>query len=287
MPNPHGAPFVPAAARPRRSGPPRWFWLPPPALNVTAGAYTWVGLRLKRSPGRGLGVFAARALPAGLLIPYGGLEVDSARLRALAKHDRDRFVARAGPAAGVDADPAHLPAGHAFAWPGSRLNEASPGELYNARFVWWHAPSDSRDQPTYPHAAPPKLRFYMEVMTPVPAGAELLVSYDFTSQRSRKYATAPPPPLSTPPDWGQHLDAAEARLLRAERTRAMRRTAAAETAAAAKADADAARSRLLARSRAELVRVNAAAGRAKRRAAVLRAEHMRAAKLTKRDAAHA
>jgi len=33
--------------------------------------------------------------------------------------------------------------------------------------------------------------------------------------------------------------------------------------------------------------VNAAAGRAKRRAAVLRAEHMRAAKLTKRDAAHA
>ena len=126
MPNPHGAPFVPAAARPRRSGPSRWFWLPPPALNVTAGAYTWVGLRLKRSPGRGLGVFATRSLPAGLLIPYGGLEVALARLKGLAKHDRDRFVARAGPAAGVDANPTHLPAGHAFAWPGSRLNEASP-----------------------------------------------------------------------------------------------------------------------------------------------------------------
>ena len=61
----------------------------------------------------------------------------------------------------------------------------------------------------------------------------------------------------------------------------MRRAATAEKAAAAKAEADAARSRLLARSRADLVRVNAAAGRAKRRAAVLRAEHMRAAKLAK------
>ena len=252
-----------------------------PVLSVAAGAYNWVGLRLKRSPGCGLGVFATRALPAGLLVPYGGLEVGLERLKGLAKHDTDRFVARAGPAAGVDANPSLLPAGHAFAWPGSRLNEASPGELYNARFVWWHAPSDSRDQPMYPHAAPPKLRFYMEVMVPVPAGAELLVSYDFTSNRSRKYAVAPPPPLSTPAEWGQHLDAAEARLLRAERARAIRREAKAEAAKATKAEADAARSRLVARSRAKLVRVNAAAGRAKRRAAVLRAEHMRAAKLAK------
>ena len=53
MPNPHGAAFVPAAARPRRGGPPRWYWLPTPVLNVTAGAYTWAGLKLKRSPGRG------------------------------------------------------------------------------------------------------------------------------------------------------------------------------------------------------------------------------------------
>jgi hypothetical protein len=45
----------------------------------------------------------------------------------------------------------------------------------------------------------------MEVMTPVPAGAELLVAYDFCSARSRKYAVAPPPPLSTPPEWGAAL----------------------------------------------------------------------------------
>jgi hypothetical protein len=167
-------------------------------------------------------VFATGALPAGLLLPYGGLEASPARLRWLAKHDKDRYVARTstGPAAGgVDADPAHLPVGHAFAWPGSRLNEASPSELYNCRFVWWYRQQDTRDQPAYPHAAPPKLRFYMEVMVPVPAGAELLVAYDFCSARSRKYAVAPPPPLSTPPEWGQHLDAAEARLLRAQRGR--------------------------------------------------------------------
>lgn len=60
-----------------------------------------------------------------------------------------------------------------------------------------------------------------------------------------------------------------------------------EKVAAAKAAADAARSRLLARSRAKLVRVNAVAGRAKRRAAVEHAACMRAAKLAKRDAAQA
>jgi hypothetical protein len=137
MRNPPGNTFVPAAARPRRGGPPRWFWLPPPVENAAGGAYEWLGLELKPSAGRGLGVFATRALPAGMLLPYGGLEVSPARLRWLAKRDKDRFVARAGPAAGVDADPAHLPAGHAFACPGSRLNEASPDELYNSRFVWW------------------------------------------------------------------------------------------------------------------------------------------------------
>ena len=122
----------------------------------------------------------------------------------------------------------------------------------------------------------------MEVMAPVAAGAELLVAYKFCSRRSRKYAVAPPPPLSTPAEWGQHLDAAEARLLRAARARAMLRAAAAVAVAEATAAADAVRSSLLARSRAKLVHVNAAAGRAKRRAAVLHAEHMRAAKLAKK-----
>jgi hypothetical protein len=135
MRNPRGDTFVPAAARARRGGPPCWFWLPSPALDATAGAFEWAGLELRPSAGRGLGVFATGALPAGLLPPYGGLEVSPAQLRWLAKHDRDRYVARTstGPAAGnVDADPAHLPAGHAFAWPGSRLNEASrTNELYN------------------------------------------------------------------------------------------------------------------------------------------------------------
>jgi hypothetical protein len=102
--------------------------------------------------------------PPGLLLPYGGLEASPARLRWLAKHDRDRYVARTstGPApGGVDADPAHLPAGHAFAWPDSRLNEASrTSELYNCRFLWWYRQLDTRDQPAYPHAAPPKLRLH-------------------------------------------------------------------------------------------------------------------------------
>jgi hypothetical protein len=236
-------------------------------------------------------VFATGALPAGLLLPYGGLEVSPARLRWLAKHDRDRYVARTftGPAAGgVDADPAHLPAGHAFAWPGSRLNEASrPNELYNCRFLWWYRQQDTRDQPAYPHPAPPKLRFYMELMTPVPAGAELLVAYQFGSARSRGYAVAPPPPLSTPPEWGQHLPAAEARLLRTQRARTMQRVLLAEKAAAAKAAADAARAPLVARSRARLVRQNAAAAARKRRAVAEHAARMRVAKLAKRGAAQA
>jgi hypothetical protein len=71
------------------------------------------------------------------------------------------------------------------------------------------------------------------------------------------------------------LPAAEARLLRTQRARTMQRVLLAEKAAAAKAAADAARSRLLARSRAKLVRVNAAAAALKRRAVVEHAAHMR------------
>ncbi len=116
-----------------------------------------------------------------------------------------RGAHRRGCTSGVDADPALQPPGHEFAWPGSRLNEASPGELYNWRFVWWPRAQDTRDQPAYPLPPPARLRFYMERMVPVPTGTELLVSYEFRSRRSRKFDVAPPPPLSTPPEWGQDL----------------------------------------------------------------------------------
>ena len=115
--------------------PPCWFWLPPPALDAAAGAYTWARLELRPSAGRGLGVFATGALPAGLLLPYGGLEVSPARLRWLAKYDRDRYVARTSPgpaAGGVDGwTPTQRTFPPGTPSPGSRLNEASPGELYN------------------------------------------------------------------------------------------------------------------------------------------------------------
>ena len=116
----------------------------------------------------------------------------------------------------------------------------------------------------------------------VPAGAELLVAYEFCSRRSRKYLVAPPPPLSTPLEWGQHLDAAEARLLRAQRARAEQRAQVASAEASAAAAADAARARLVARSRARLVRQNAAAAASKRCAVAEHAARMRVAKLAKR-----
>ena len=122
-------------------------------------------------------------------MPYGGLEATPARVWWLGKHDTDRFVARTGGGctSGVDADPALQPPGHEFAWPGSRLNEASPGELYNCRFVWWPRAKDTRDQQAYPLTPPARLRFYLELMVPVPAGTELLISYEFRFRRSRKY----------------------------------------------------------------------------------------------------
>ena len=275
-------PFLPVAVRAHPRDRPRWFWLPPPTLDVATGSYVWSGLELEDSPGRGQGVFATRCLPAGLLIPYGGAEASAERLRWLAKHDRDRYVAclgsgRAG-ALGLNADPALLPARHAFAWPGSRLNEAVPGELYNCRFVYWDRAKDTVDQPCYPCAAPSRLRCFMEVMAPVPAGAELLCAYDFGSARSRKYAVAPPPPLSTPANWGQHLPPAEARALRAARSRAELAAVHEEADAAGHAAAAAVRVKWLARDRAKLVQSNAAKGRDKRRAVAERAARMRAAK---------
>ena len=229
-----------------------------------------------------MGVFATSCLPAGLLIPYGGAEASAERLRWLAKRDRDRFVAcvgsgRAG-TLGLNADTALLPAGHEFAWPGCRLNEASPGELYNCRFVWWDRAKDTADQPCYPIAAPSRLRCYMEVMSPVPVDGELLVSYDFVSARSRRYDVAPPPPLSTPAEWGKHLPPAERRALRAARERAELAVLRDEAEAAGHAAAAAVRARWLARDRAKLMLENAAAGKAKQRARAERCAKMRQAK---------
>jgi hypothetical protein len=279
------SPFVPAAVRAHPRDRPRWFWLSPPTLDVATGAYVWSGLALKDSPGRGLGVFAKLPLPAGLLLPYGGAAETLKRLRWLAKRNRDRYVAcvgggRAG-AVGLNADPALLPAGHAFAWPGSRLNEASPEELYTCRFVWLDRLGDTADQPCYPFAAPSRLRCYMELMIDMPAGAELLCSYDFGSARSRPYAVAPSPPRSTPLGWGQHLPPPEARALRAARERAELAAVRDEADAAGHAAAAAVRVKWLARDRAKLVQSNAAKGREKRRAVAERAARMRAAKCGK------
>jgi hypothetical protein len=279
-------PFVPAAVRAHARDRARWFWLPSPTLDAAAGAYVWYGLELRASPGRGQGVFATLPLPAGLLLAYGGSGETLKRLQTLAKRDRDRFVAcvgsgRAG-TLGLNADPALLPAGRAFAWPGSRLNEASPGELYNCRFVWLDRLADTADQPTYPFAAPSRLRCYMELMVDVPVGAELLCSYDFGSARSRPYAVAPPPPRSTPVGWGQHLPPPEARALRAARERAELAAVREEAEAAGHAAAAAVRARWLARDRGKLVLENAAAGKAKRSVRAEKCARMREAKRAKR-----
>ena len=118
----------------------------------------------------------------------------------------------------------------------------------------------------------------MELMVDVPAGAELLCSYDFGSTRSRKYAVAPQPPLSISPSWGQHLPPPEARALRAARERAELAAVRDEAETAGNAAAEAVRARWLARDRAKLVLLNAATGKAKQRARAERCAQMRAAK---------
>jgi hypothetical protein len=117
----------------------------------------------------------------------------------------------------------------------------------------------------------------MELMVDVPAGVELLCSYEIGS-RSRKYAVAPPPPFSIPPSWGQHLPPAERRALRAARERAELVVLRDEAEAAGHQAAAAVRRRWLARDRAKLVLENAAAGKAKQRARAERCALMREAK---------
>ncbi len=214
----------------------------------------WHGLELAPSPGRGFGVFASRPLPAGVLVPYGGVALTPEHATRLVARGRGSYVSWLGARLGcVDAHPHRLLPGQAFAWPGARLNEvrgrspllnptlvgtdafpppwgvwgglaphqASLGELYNCRLVFWDRQSDSADQPAYPLASHVSRRVYAETMVPLAAGDELLASYTERASFRREYAVAPPPPLSTPEAWGAHLDPIEARVLRTQRLRAM------------------------------------------------------------------
>jgi hypothetical protein len=268
-------PWTRAAAR--DAGKQRWCWVNAPARQ--GGAYVWSCVEVRAAgPGHGRGVYATRALPAGLLLPYGGAPLRRQRLSVLAKRDQDNYVAFAADGA-IDANPCLLPAGHSDAWVGSLVNEASPGQLYNCRLVWWgEAQSDTADAPVYPHAPRWTHALFIELMVNVPAGGELLTSYHYTGARARRYAIAPPPPLSTPPQWGQHLAPDDARALQRERVRALAAAAAAETRSAALKRLAAVRRTVVAAERATLMQLNAGRWRENKARAAARAAAMRVAK---------
>ena len=121
----------------------------------------------------------------------------------------------------------------------------------------------------------------MELMCDVAPDTELFCAYGFGCPRSRKYIVAPPPPRSTPPEWGKHLLPTEARSLRTKRQRAEQADQKSEMEAEARAKAAYASAKKLARERAKLILVNVARGRAKKRAAADKCAAMREAKRAK------
>jgi hypothetical protein len=155
----------------------------------------------------------------------------------------------------VDANPELLPELHAHAWLGSLVNEASPGQLYNARYIAWSA-REMLDMPVYPHAPPPTHIVFVELMAPLAPGDELLVAYGV---KRREYHVSPPPPMSTPEAWGAHLPRAQAKKLKRARDAALSMAADAEL----KRVADAESLRL---DRAVLVRTNAERGKSRKAA---------------------
>jgi hypothetical protein len=231
-----------------------------------AGGYVWDGLKVGTHAVKGESVFATAAHAAGLLLPYGGLPVTRAAVAALGKHKRDRHVMRLTKRRHVDANPALLPERHAHAWLGSLVNEASPGQLYNARYITWSV-RDTQDMPAYPHAPPPSHVVFVELMAPLAPGDEVLVAYGV---KRREYNVAPPPPLSTPEAWGAHLMPAQAKKLKRAREAAVSMAAVADLQRAAAAES-------LRVDRAVLVCVNAAAGRSRKAARREQAARARAA----------
>ena len=182
---------VPVASR-QRAGNPTSSWILPP--RVINGACAWPGLTVAPSAGRGFGVKVDLDCPAGTILPYLGV-------KKAAVPDGDYGI-RLKDGSYVDANPQifrqlGLPDHLSVA---AMINQPSPGELQNAEFIECE-PWELVDVPSYPGAPAFLTPVFIEVMSPLTAGQEILVRYGDGPERGYEVAEME----DKAPDWGKHL----------------------------------------------------------------------------------
>jgi hypothetical protein len=166
-----------------------WNYIDEPTLGPNG--WEWNGVRcIRLDDGRGWRVLATRQLDAGLAVPYGGCLVTKKGLKQLEKRATDFHIMSWDDCA-VDSNPVLLPPDQRFAWIGGLVNEAGPGELWNMRYVT--ITDYDPTMPSYPCPPAAIPRVFLELMSPVEEGEELLAYYG--TAVNRPYSIAPPPPL--------------------------------------------------------------------------------------------
>lgn len=162
-------------------------FIQPPCFSD--GVWRWGWLVVNEDPVTGLGLYAGRALPAGLLIPYIGQELrNHPRLKSDSydfKSSGDLFVLRPQVTTGTTIPECQ----HAYCI-ASYANEASAGvQRYNCEFVNLPLGGCRTVMPSYPEFAEEHDVFLL-VMCDVPAGQPLLAHYGRRFVRHYRAAAA-------------------------------------------------------------------------------------------------
>jgi len=182
-----------------------------PKRDRPSKSFVWSGLIVKTTC-KGLSVFATETIEPGLILPYGGKEIDESeyvRLRKKAGTNRFNYIVGEKSIIDIstskpiyrswfDAHPTNYKGSFQHAWIGSLINEPNLTESVNCQL---YLETNGKALPAYPFikCSSNGCCVVVEIVKRINAGSELLLDYGWDPrdrQRHQRYQTATTIPVS-------------------------------------------------------------------------------------------
>jgi hypothetical protein len=176
----------------------RYYFVKTPKLDKNKSSYVWESVEIKQSSieGRGLGLFAKKALRVNTMIPYGGYIVTDIcnLLKKISTSSYLVFCGDKDTPLWRDGNPKLIKNEPTGTWVGCAVNEASGNEEeFNARLFLWDGKTRQK-VPKYPNTVASN-QVFIQIKSKIAIGEEIFAFYHWnkTQQLSRGYQSKPKP----------------------------------------------------------------------------------------------